>query len=202
MDITWKPDVYLSLGENCLGAFILKHFNLRKCSYLFDWASCEQFKILPDILSNDLEHHVLHNIINNDNINTLEKYPFGEGDRSKIIYIHHPDKEYQKRVSNRFFNELHTSQNVLFLYTYGRNNLSINDTNFDNLVNIIQTRYPNINFKLLILHYTGQGSEFNLVRKTKIITKYEYKTTTMPPWISIEIDKCEVFRQVMEEFIT
>ena len=64
--------------------------------------------------------------------------------------------------------------------------------------------YKRISYKnmiILILHYTGEGSEFNLVRKTKIITKYEYKIQTMPPWVSIEIDKCDVFRQVMEEFI-
>lgn len=197
----WKPDIFLSLGENCLSAFILKHFKLRENSYLFDWASCERFDICPDILNNSLEHHIFNNIINNDNINTLVQFPFGEGDRRKIIYVHHPDKEYQKRVSQRFFDVINSNKKVLFLYSYGRNNLHVSDEDFDKLINTIKINYSNLEFKLLIIHYIGEGTEFNLIKKTSLITKYEYKTTTPPPWHSNEMDKLEVFKEILSEYI-
>jgi hypothetical protein len=198
----WKPDLFLSCGENCLRAFILKYLNLRDNSYLFDWASCEKFKILPEILSNTLEHHIENNIINNNNVENIHLYNFGEGEREKIIYIHHPDKEYQKRVSKRFFDAIHSSKKICFLYTYGRNNLYVSDEEFDSLINIIIEKYPNLDFRLFILKYNGEGCEMNLVRETSYIKKYEYKTTTRPPWISEEIYKCEAFREVIKEAFT
>jgi hypothetical protein len=192
----FEPDLCLSLGENCLGAFILKLFNLRNQSYLFDWASCERFDILLDILNNDLNHHIYNNITTNNVVNTLQNFAFSEGDRSKIIYIHHHSKDYQLRVAERFFDAINSNKKILFLYTYGRNNHNISNNDFDNLILIIKNKYPSLNFKLMILHYVGKGNEFKLVRNTETIIKYEYKTETPPPWSTEEIDKCEIFRDL------
>jgi hypothetical protein len=52
--------IYLSLGDNCHAAWLLKYFNLRKSSNLFDWAACERFEILTNIL--------LHNIDSTTNL--------------------------------------------------------------------------------------------------------------------------------------
>uniref|UniRef100_A0A6C0ER66 Papain-like cysteine peptidase n=1 Tax=viral metagenome TaxID=1070528 RepID=A0A6C0ER66_9ZZZZ len=201
MITNFKPDICLSLGENCLSAGILKSLNLKNESYLFDWAACEKFDILLDILNNDLGHHIYNNINNNNVVNTMHNFQLGEGDRSKIIYLHHPeDKEYQIKVAQRFFDTINNdSLKILFIYSYGMASLNISDDEFDNLIKIMINKYPNLNFKILILHYAGEyfgedNYQFNLVRNTDIIYKYDFYTKTRPPWPMDQLHEYEIFK--------
>lgn len=114
----FKPDYFISLGENCLSAGILKYCNLRIDSNLFDWASCEKFEIIENIFKYGCDKHIELNIKNNFNMISSNKnyYKKNKFPRDKIIYVHHPNKEYQIRCALRFFEKINNKNKVVFVF--------------------------------------------------------------------------------------
>ena len=191
----FKPNLFISLGEDCLSAGILEYLNLRNESFLFDWASCEKFSIVKNILDNGLEEHIDKNITNNFNMDPGHDDYIGKhaAPRDQIIYphllSHGHDKKYQIKCATRFFNEMNrTSNRILFVFSYGRNFGNVSIEQLQELVGSI-SKYGLEQFLLVALEYKGNGSEIDKTFESERLLKYEYKTPSPPPWHLQESDK-------------
>ena len=84
---------YISIGLNCLSAAILKVYDLRIDSSMFDW-SISTLEILINYLENDLDYGI-------KNVSLLK-------------FSHHNDMNYKIRTIKRFF-DIFKSKEIIFL---------------------------------------------------------------------------------------
>ena len=125
--------IFISLGVNCFTATALKLYNLKKCSYMFDW-SCTNVDNIISILKNyNIENY--QKLINNPWIeNGVTSYGL-------LTFVHHKDISYRERVIKRFFNVLDSHENKVFIITF-----KFKENIFLLLLNslLVSKRYKNI----------------------------------------------------------
>lgn len=94
------------------------------------------------MIENGLQWHIINNIEGDTKIYNDKRYHF-----SRLNYVHHKNnKKYMLETAERFYKVLKSNYNVIFLY------MECNDLLVDKLVylkNIIETKYPNLNFKIV-----------------------------------------------------
>lgn len=177
--IDQKP-IPISLGTHCVAAYMLNHHHIRTVSFPFDWLSTP-FSALYAVIEDDFSTFFLKDYL----YIPPEKPSQVIDGKTGIIYTHdfptkdivNPDKrdgddgygvvgtivdnfldfyesvneKYQRRI-NRLRDVLNsTNQVVFFRYDCNRQEAVI-------LRDLIQRKYPSLNFKLVIINYSYSDS--------------------------------------------
>jgi hypothetical protein len=146
----------VSIGDCCVPAEITRNNNARCGSFIFDWAQ-SNLGVACDIFKNGIEWHIENNI-NNQTYYNHPKYQF-----KKLYYPHHEDTNYMVRCAERFFKVLNSDDNVIFLYM---SSYRLDVEEIINLQNIILSKYPKLNFKIVAA--TSQGIPGHEIYHTNI----------------------------------
>lgn len=160
-----KP-IFISLGNRCIPALILKHYNLRSAAYPFDWMLSDTFDNFFKMLETDFE-----NFISKDSLIIDKERPFIVRDQAtnfgyshdfpvtdpKIRYIapnfldaFESIKEKYNRRIKRFLDILISGRKIIFL----RFEMGEGLEHALKIQNFIHTKYPLLNFYCIELSFS------------------------------------------------
>lgn len=163
-------DFVVSIGPLCVPAELLKNNGVKKESFIFDWCHSNP-RCVIDVIKNGAEWHIENNIKKRKIYDT--HYEFKGLKYTHRSYDIESDIEYMKRCCQRFFKLLYspTRLNVIFLHM-SNNYDAITNSDLDELVKILQEKAPNINFKIVMANYFGNGDNIKLIEDSTYYTKY------------------------------
>jgi hypothetical protein len=181
----------ISIGHLCVTAELLKTNNARNKSYPFDWARSNILSVI-DVLQYGHEYHCYNNI------NNIGKVKYKKKHFSYIFYPHHNnDKEYMIRCSERLFEKLNCKEKITFLYMSNIKHIILKKE-LKLLIDILENKYKNLDFEIIMIYYIGKGREIFLKEKGYKYKKYHCKA---PKEFYSNPMRPDIFYKEMFEFV-
>lgn len=174
---------FISLGNDCFSAAILKLFKLRDCSYMFDWSITNVNNII--------------NILNNYSFNNCDELI----NNSLINFVHHSDLSYRKRCIERSFNMLKNTEEKVFVLTLKENFYK------EQIIKLVEVlREKTNNFKLIIIDIISCSTN-GLEKVENMSDQFEYwrlettESTPFPSGTNEGIIKYKIFYKIFERYL-
>lgn len=176
---------FISLGNNCFSAAILKLYNLRDCSFMFDWSLTTVDKVI--------------NILNNYSIDNCDELI----ENKLVEFVHHSDLSYRKRCIERFFNVLASNEEKVFLLTL------FDDFDKEQIIYLTKMlREKTTNFKLicidLVYNKEFETHELELENMSEYFEYWSLKTNLMaayPSGTREGILKYKIFYKIFKKYL-
>jgi disulfide oxidoreductase YuzD len=161
-------DTIYSLGSRCQNALILKKYGYRDFSGIFDYLNTQTVDRIIHILEDDFKELLDPNnnkmsTLGKGRVRTLNKFYDDMNDFHSATLCHHDITEPEQystiiRRRDRFKKLKHF--NVLYNYTYNAWENDLTKDHMEKLVNILEKKYGNTNFKInfIALHRNGNPS--------------------------------------------
>ena len=191
--------IFISLGVNCFTASALKLYNLKKCSYMFDW-SCTNVDNVITIMKN-------YNI---ENYQKLINNPWkmkGDTSYGLLTFVHHNDISYRERTIKRFFNVLDSDDNKVFIITVQQGSWWGKGNKYDiekikEIYNLLERKTKN--FKLICINVFDNLKEdihtLNYIENNEFFELWEMRTKYSTPWVLPEKEKYNIFSNFFKKY--
>lgn len=176
--------LFVSLGSYCEPAHVLKHLNMRKIAFPFDWITSMDGEQLINILEEDFANFLNEDYFSPEKdcilVNTYYNLEFlHEGEWLGNHFTSNLKKlniKYDKRIK-RFRLLSYYKDKIFFIrtsftgsvtnpsrYSLFKDLLEISDVEATKIYNALKNRFPNLNFTLLIIN-THDGPEVIIEKK-------------------------------------
>lgn len=188
----------IPLGGTCSIAYQLKKFNLRNCSFPFDWVRINNFSNIAYLLENNFDKFFLdykliefskNFKVNNMNGSYIYKSNFCKfyhdfdskiNDKNFLLF----KKKYLRRI-NRLYEKIKNSKKILFIREEIGN---LSESKIKKFLEIIYTFNPELEFKLKVITINKKLEKINLPNVEIIFSNQKVIDWTRP-----ELDWKKIF---------
>lgn len=161
----------ISLGPDCQAAYYLRKYNLRNKAFPLDWNTSYNFKSVCSLINNNFDFFLDKKYLirkGNGILNTLyntrfvhdfptmnhatianENENWGTVVSNYLIHLDKVQKKYYPRIT-RLYNALQSNELILFFRPF----ILPSEATF--FVSLIQEKYPQCNFELVVIHGHSQ----------------------------------------------